>query len=146
MSTSTPIRPGTRPTADLPPEPKHMSGMTVFAAVLLMVLAFFNGLDGISGIARSRVFVGGAHFVFWDVRAWGWVILILAILQLGAAVSVLGGGAWGRWFGVAVLGLNSFAQMFFLPSYPFWSLTIIAIDIVAIYGLCIAGERRAFGS
>ena len=34
------------------------------------------------------------------------------------------------------------AQMFFLPSFPLWSLTIIAIDIVAIYGLCIAGDRR----
>lgn len=146
MTTSTPTRPTTQASGGHNPEPKHMSGMTIFAAVLLLVLAFFNGLDGISGIARSRVFVGGAHYVFWDVRAWGWVILILAVLQLGAAISVLGGGVWGRWFGVAVLGLNAFAQMFFLPSYPFWSLTIIAIDIVAIYGLCIAGERRGIYS
>jgi len=26
--------------------------------------------------------------------------------------------------------------MFFIQAYPFWSLTIIAMDIVAIYGLC----------
>ena len=146
MTTSTPTRPATQASGGREPEPKHMSGMTVFSVVLLLVLALFNGLDGIAGIARSRVFVDGAHYVFWDLRAWGWVILAIAVLQLAAALSVIGGGVWGRWFGIAMLGLNAFAQMFFVPSYPFWSLTIIAIDIVAIYGLCLARERRAFGS
>lgn len=145
MTTTASSRVGTQPPAGRPTDQHHMSGLTWFAAVLLLVLAFFNGLDGIAGIARSHVFVANAHYVFWDLRAWGWVILALAVLQFAAALSVMGGGIWGRWFGVAVLGLNAFAQMFFLPSYPFWSLTIIAIDIVAIYGLCVVGERRDVG-
>jgi hypothetical protein len=36
----------------------------------------------------------------------------------------------------AVLGLNAIDQMFFLPSYPSWSLMIIAADIAALWGLC----------
>jgi len=43
--------------------------------------------------------------------------------------------------GVAVVGLNAFAQFFFIPAYPFWSLTIIAVDMVALYGLCVYGNR-----
>ncbi len=35
-----------------------------------------------------------------------------------------------------LLGLNAIDQMFFVPAYPFWSLVIIAADIVAIWGLC----------
>jgi hypothetical protein len=31
--------------------------------------------------------------------------------------------------------------MFFIPAYPFWSLVIIAVDIVALYGLCAYGRR-----
>jgi len=31
--------------------------------------------------------------------------------------------------------------MFFIPAYPFWSLTIIAVDVVALYGLCAYGSR-----
>ena len=31
--------------------------------------------------------------------------------------------------------------MFFIPAYPFWSLMIIAVDIVALYGLCAYGSR-----
>jgi hypothetical protein len=33
-------------------------------------------------------------------------------------------------------------QMLFLPAYPFWSLTIIAVDVVALYGLCAYGSRK----
>ena len=31
-------------------------------------------------------------------------------------------------------------QMFFVPAYPFWSLTIIAIDVVALWALCVYGS------
>jgi hypothetical protein len=30
-----------------------------------------------------------------------------------------------------------------MPSYPFWSLSVFAIDIVAIYGLVAYGSRIA---
>ncbi len=31
--------------------------------------------------------------------------------------------------------------MFFIPAYPFRSLTIIAIDVVALWALCVYGSR-----
>jgi hypothetical protein len=40
-----------------------------------------------------------------------------------------------------VVGLNAIDMMFFLPSYPFWALVIIAVDVVALYGLCAYGSR-----
>ena len=63
-------------------------------------------------------------------------------MQLLAAGGVLAGNQLARWFAVAVLGLNAIDQMFFLPAYPFWSLTIIAMDIVALWGLCAYGSRE----
>jgi len=42
---------------------------------------------------------------------------------------------------VAVVGLNALGQMFFIPAYPFWSLLIIAVDVVALWGLCLYGSR-----
>ncbi len=112
------------------------AGLVTFAAVLLFVLAFFNGLDGIAAISRSHVFVANANLVLGDLLAWGWLVLALGILQALAGVGVLAGGEAGRWFGVVVLGLNAFAQMWFIPAFPLWSVVIIALDIVAIYGLC----------
>jgi hypothetical protein len=116
--------------------------MILFSVVLLVVLGFFNLIDGISAVARSHVFVANAHFVFGDLRAWGWVALILGALQVLAAAGVLAGNQAARWFAVVVVGLNALGQMFFIPSYPFWSLLIIAVDIVALWGLCVYGGRE----
>ena len=116
-------------------------GLIIFASVMLLVAGFWNLIQGITAIARSHVYVANARYVFGDLRSWGWVTLILSILLLLAGIGVLIGNQLARWFGVAVLGLDAIAQMFFIPAYPFWSLTVIALDVVALYGLCAYGSR-----
>src|ERR1700691_2017793 len=87
-------------------------GLVFFASAVLAVLGFFNLLDGIAAITRSHIFVANAHYVVGSLRAWGWVVLILGILQLVAAGGVLTGNPLARWFGVVVVGLNAIGQMF----------------------------------
>jgi hypothetical protein len=117
-------------------------GLIVFAVVLLLMLGCFNLIDGIAAIINSHVFIADARYVFGDLRAWGWIALILGVLQLLAAAGVVSGNQLARWFAVAVVGLNAIAQMFFIPAYPFWSLMIIAVDVVALWGLSAYGSRE----
>ena len=117
-------------------------GMIVFAVALLVTVGFFNVIDGIAAIANSHIFIADAHYVFGALRAWGWVALILGALQVLAALGILAGNQAARWFAVAVVGLNAISQMLFIPAYPFWSLLIIAIDVVALWGLCAYGSRE----
>jgi hypothetical protein len=116
--------------------------MIVFAVALLVTVGFFNLIDGIAAIANSHVFIANAHYVVGDLRVWGWVVLILGTLQIIAAIAVLAGSQAARWFAVVVIGLNAIGQMFFIPAYPFWSLLIIAVDVVALWGLCAYGSRE----
>ena len=116
--------------------------MIVFAVALLVTVGFFNLIDGIAAIANSHVFIANAHYVVGDLRAWGWVVLILGVLQVIAAVAILAGSQAARWFAVVVIGLNAIGQMLFIPAYPFWSLLIIAVDVVALRGLCAYGSRE----
>ena len=116
--------------------------MIVFAVALLVTVGVFNLIDGIAAIANSHVFIANAHYVVGDLRAWGWVVLILGALQVIAAVAVLAGSQAARWFAVVVIGLNAIGQMLFIPAYPFWSLMIIAVDVVALWGLCAYGSRE----
>ena len=117
-------------------------GLVLFAGVLLLVSGFWNLIYGIAAIANSHVFVANAHYVFGNLRAWGWITLIFAILLLIAGGGVMAGNQAARWFAVAGIGLNLIEQMFSIPAYPFWSLTIIALDVVALYGLCAYGQPR----
>ena len=68
-------------------------------------------------------------------------IPLYTLLLLVAAAGILAGNQLARWFGVVVLALNAIDMMFFVPAYPFWALTIIAVDVVALYGLCSYASR-----
>ena len=103
-------------------------GLVMFASVLLVIVGCFNLIYGIAAIAKLHVFTAHAHYVFGDLRTWGWITLIIAVLQLLAAAGVLAGNQLARWFAVAVLALNAIDQMLFIPAYPFWSLMIIAVE------------------
>ncbi len=136
------LPPATTPTAgEATTYEKGRGYGTVLFAILLVVVGCFNVIQGIAAIANSHVFTAHAHYVFANLRAWGWITFILGVLQLLAAAGVQAGNQLARWVAVAVIRLNAIDQMFFIPAYPFWSLTIIAMDVVALWGLCAYGSR-----
>jgi hypothetical protein len=117
-------------------------GLILFASVVLFVTGCFNMVQGIAAAAGSNVFPAHTHFVFANLTTWGWVTAILGALQLVAAAGVLAANQMFRWFAVVVIGLDAIDQMFFIPAYPVWSLTIIALDVIALYALCAYGSRE----
>ncbi len=66
-------------------------GLVFFASVLLVIIGCFNLIYGIAAIANSHVFTANAHYVFGSLRTWGWITLIIGVLQLAAAAGVLAG-------------------------------------------------------
>jgi hypothetical protein len=116
-------------------------GWVTFGGVLLLILGTLNVIDGIAAIGKAHFYVANAHFVFGDLKTWGWVALCLGALQLLVGLGVFAKNQFARWTGVVVLSLNAIAQLLMMPAYPFWSLTIFAVDILAVYGLIAYGDR-----
>jgi hypothetical protein len=143
MSTSyTPV--GGREAGDLPYDydDEHGQGLVTFAGVMLMIAAVLNTLYGIAAIDSANVFVHNARYVFGDLNTWGWFLVALGVLQFFAAFAIWRGASWGRWFGVACASANAILQMLWIPGYPLLALTILPLDIIAIYGLLAYGGRR----
>ena len=63
--------------------------------------------------------------------------------RVGRRVGVFVKNQFSRWVGVVVLAGNAIVQLMMIPAYPFWSLSIFALDILAIYGLIAYGKRIA---
>jgi hypothetical protein len=70
-------------------------------------------------------------------------MLILGAGQILAALSIWAAGSFGRWFGITCAVLNAIAALLAIPAYPFWSLVVIAIDLLVIYGLAVYGGDKA---
>jgi hypothetical protein len=113
----------------------RVTGWWVFAAILLSISGVLNIIWGIAAIDESHFFVGGANYIISSLNTWGWVALILGILELCAAFSLFMGGSFGRWFGVVVAGLVAIESLLNIPAYPFWSLCVFALSVIILYEL-----------
>jgi hypothetical protein len=121
-------------------------GRAIFAAVFLMIAGVLNIIYGIAGISKSHVFTTNAHYVFGHLRTWGWVTLIVGIIEILASLSLFGGGGFGRWFGIFAGTLAAIAALLAIPAYPFLALAIFALSLWIIHGLVLYGEDvRAAG-
>ena len=115
-------------------------GRAMLAAVLLMVGGVLNIIYGIAAIGNSSFFVHNTKYVFSDLKGWGWITLILGILELLAALSLFGGGAYGRWFAIFVGALAAIVALLSIPAYPLWSIAIFALSLWIIHGMVVYGE------
>ena len=120
-------------------------GRAIFAAVLLLVGGVLNIIYGIAAIGNSKFFVHDTHYVFASLKTWGWVTLLIGVLEIIASLSLFGGGAFGRWFGIAVGALAAIGALLSIPAYPFWSLAVFALSLWIIHGLVIYGEPEDGG-
>ena len=115
-------------------------GRSMFAAILLMIGGVLNVIWGIAAISNSHFFVHNQHYVFSNLKGWGWITLILGVFELFASLSLFGGRTFGRWFAVFAASLVAIESLLSIPAYPFWSLAIFALSLWIIHGLFVLGD------
>jgi hypothetical protein len=116
-------------------------GLTAFAGILMIMVGGFQALQGIIAVFQDDFYVRTQNYVLeLDTTTWGWVHLVLGLLVLGAGLAVLAGQVWGRTIGVILAVLSAAANFAFIPYYPVWALTIIALDVFVIWALTVHGR------
>ena len=121
----------------------RVTGWWVFAGTLLVIAGVLNVIWGIAAIGEASFFVANQKFILSTLQTWGWVTLILGVMQLVAGFSLFSGGGFGRWFGMLAAGLSAISALLSIAAYPFWSLCIFALAIIILYELAKAPERAA---
>ena len=117
------------------------AGWVLFATVMFVIAACLSVVWGIAAVSGSHFFVANAHYILSDLNTWGWIMIGFGAVEALAALSIWRGGAFGRWFGIIVAGLAIIAALMSIPAYPFWSLTLVAMYVLVIYGLAAYGGR-----
>jgi hypothetical protein len=133
MSTESPSRPAARPTGRTA---AWGSGMTLFAAAMMIVNGIWHALAGLAALLRDEVYVTTPEYVYaFDLTGWGWIHLLLGTAVAIAGFAVTRGQLWARVVGIALASLSLIANFLFIPYYPVWSLVIIALDVAVIWAL-----------
>ena len=115
----------------------------MFAGTLLAIAGVLNVIWGIAAIGEASFFVANQKFILSTLQTWGWVTLIIGVMQLIAGFSLFSGGGFGRWFGMLAAGLSAISALLSIAAYPFWSLCIFALAIIILYELAKAPVRAA---
>lgn len=118
------------------------AGWVAFIGILMVLAGFFQGLMGLLAVFNSNFFIVDAgSLVVFNMTTWGWVHLVIGVLLAAAGFSVLKGHAFGRMVGVILAGLSLIGNLAFLGVSPVWSVVVIALDVLVIYGLTAHGSE-----
>jgi hypothetical protein len=120
------------------------AGWLSFAGIMLVMVGFFNVIDGIAAIGNSDYVVN--KLLFANLDAWGWFFLIWGVLQIFAGFAILGGAVWAAAVGIIAAFFNAIAQLSWAQTNPVWSVSAIVVDVLIIYGLVVYGGRARASS
>ena len=120
---------------------EQRSGWVTFAGVMLLIAGVLNVIYGIAAIGDSKFFINDSKYILSNLNTWGWITLIIGVIQLFAAFSLWSGGLYGRIIGIGAAGLSAIGALLSIPAYPFWSLAIFALDIVIIHQIATRGTQ-----
>jgi len=104
------------------------------------VLQFFEGL--IALIDGNDFLLRTANYVFqYDSSVWGWTHMGIGLLVAVAGAFVFSGSRVARGVGIFLASLSAIANFLWMPYYPFWGLTLVALNVFVIWGLASSNLR-----
>jgi hypothetical protein len=113
----------------------------MFAAILLLIVGVLNIIYGIAAISDANFFVDNTRYVISSLHTWGWITLILGIVQLTGGFSLFAGHIYGRVIGIAAAGIGAIGALLAVGgAFPFWSLGVFALCVIVLHGLIVYGE------
>ncbi|MGI9824160.1 DUF7144 family membrane protein [Agromyces sp. Marseille-Q5079] len=119
-------------------------GWGVFAAIMLIIAGGFDVLYGFIALAMpdsAYLTTGGGALFLFDVQGWGWWHVISGALLVLVGAALFSGATWARVVAVILVIVNAIGQLFLLPVQPWWSLIVLAIDVLVIYALTVHGRE-----
>lgn len=132
---------GTAPAAGYQPESAaaYDTGTSsgALGGTFMIVAGLLTFFAGLAAVVRTSYFhsVAGTYPYAWSVHSWGWAILILGALLFAVGACAMLGMSWARPVGVALAVLTVIASFMFLVYTPVWGVILLAVSVLAIWGL-----------
>jgi hypothetical protein len=129
-------------TGEMYEEPTGWVGWIFFAAVLMILAGIMNAIHGFIALVNDEWVVWGNRAdLYLDLTTWGWVHLLVGIVVFLAGIGLLSGNVLARAIAVIVASVGIIANFLFIPAYPVWALTVIAVNVFVIYALTAHGRE-----
>lgn len=116
-------------------------GWITFSSIMLVIAGIGNFIWGITAVARDELLVN--KLLFANLTFWGVVFMVVGALLVVAGFAVLSKVQWARFFGIVFCSLSIIFYLMVIWTHPIWSVLVIAMDVLIIYGLSEYGGEVA---
>ena len=117
-------------------------GRAMFVAVLLIIAGILNVIYGIGAVSNAHFF-DNTQYVFSSLHTWGWITIILGVIQLIGGASLISGGGFGLVIGIIGASLGALESLLSIGgTHPWWSLAIFALCLWILHGLIVYGDEE----
>ncbi|MGY1693678.1 MULTISPECIES: DUF7144 family membrane protein [unclassified Geodermatophilus] len=118
-------------------------GIAWFAGAMAMISGLANVINGLIAIFDDEYYTvtAGGELLVWDFTVWGWVHLLLGVALFALGALLVARPTPGvRVTAASLAGLNAVAQLAYLGVYPVYSIVVLALDVLVIWGLLAHGR------
>ena len=118
-------------------------GWIGFAVIILLLNGIFSLFQAVVALLTPAGYynTSSAGLFLMSVNGYGWWNLIVGLLLIVTAGALLVGATWARTVAVILAALSAIGQLFLIPAQPWWSIIVIAIDILIIYAVTAHGRE-----
>jgi hypothetical protein len=116
---------------------------TLAAGALLLTSAILTFLVGVFALTADEVVVSGPGYEYtFQITGWGWANILTGMVLAAAAVAVFASATGARVAAIIVTCLAIVVTFLWMPYYPTGAIVLIALDVVAIWGVATWNTSR----
>jgi len=116
-------------------------GWLLFAGAMVLVAATVDAVVGIAALSGEDSFTED-DLLFGDLTAWGIFFLIAAAIQAYVALMIFARNPVGALLGILAAMASGTLALLTILAHPAWSIVVMTIDLLVIFGLWAYGFRR----
>jgi hypothetical protein len=122
--------------------PSVWYGWIIFAGTMMVLVGTLHIIQGFVALFNDKYYLVAKSglVVHANFTAWGWTHVIGGCIIIAAGLGLFSGQMWARVVGVIFASLSVLLNFAFFAAYPFWSATVIALDIFIILALTVHGN------
>jgi hypothetical protein len=112
--------------------------------MLMLLSGTLHLVQGLVALVNDEFYVSRqAQMVELDLVAWGWIQLVFGLLVASTGAALVAGRRGARIPAVILVALSMVVNAVWFAHYPFWSATVIALDVFVIWALVAQRDAGA---
>ena len=132
-------------------DPDRMTGQvsspnttaTLAAGALMLTSAILTFLVGVFALAANDLVVSGPGYEYtFQLSGWGWANILTGMVLAAVAIALFLSPQWARAAAIIVTCLAIVVTFLWMPYYPTGAIVLIALDVVAIWGVATWNTSR----